>query len=58
MIVKNTLIYLRRAENVFLVYRGHELEAHDFSNASFQSYIENIKSYPGYVINLNGGVVN
>jgi len=44
MIVKNTLIYLRRAENVFLVYRGHELEAHDFSNASFQSYIEDIKS--------------
>ena len=42
----------------FLVYGGHELEAHDFSNASFQSYIEDIKSQPGYVFNLNGGVVN
>jgi hypothetical protein len=44
MIVKNTFIYLRKAKNVFLVYGGHELEAHDFSNASFQSYIEDIKS--------------
>jgi len=34
-IVKNILKYLRRTENVFLVFGGNELEVHGYSDANF-----------------------
>jgi tRNA C32,U32 (ribose-2'-O)-methylase TrmJ len=34
-IVKNILKYLRRTNNVFLVFWGNKLEVHGYSNANF-----------------------
>jgi hypothetical protein len=41
-----------------MIYRGHELEVHSYSDASFQSDINDSKSQSKYVFTLNNGVVS
>ncbi|KAL0291589.1 UNVERIFIED_CONTAM: Retrovirus-related Pol polyprotein from transposon TNT 1-94 [Sesamum calycinum] len=55
--VKTILKYLRRTKDVFLVYGGGELILEGFSDASFQSDDDDVKSQSGFVFKLNGGVV-
>ena len=57
-IVKNIPKYLKRTKNVFLVYERHELQVYSYSNASFESNINDSKSQSRYVFTLNGGVVS
>ena len=57
--VKNILKYLRRTNNVFLVYGGEEeLVVTGYTDASFQTDKDDSKSQSGYVFTINGGAVN
>ena len=58
MAVKNILKYLRRTKDMFLVYGGTELIVQGYTDSSFQSDRDDLKSQSGYVFILNGGVVN
>ncbi|KAL0292822.1 UNVERIFIED_CONTAM: Retrovirus-related Pol polyprotein from transposon TNT 1-94 [Sesamum angustifolium] len=51
----DSIQYLRRTKDVFLVYDGGELILEGFSDASFQSDDDDAKSYSGFV--FNDGVV-
>ncbi|KAL0283240.1 UNVERIFIED_CONTAM: Retrovirus-related Pol polyprotein from transposon TNT 1-94 [Sesamum angustifolium] len=55
--VKTILKYLRRTKDVFLVYGCGELILEGFSDASFQSDDDDVKSQSGFVFKRNGGVV-
>ncbi|KAL0283834.1 UNVERIFIED_CONTAM: Retrovirus-related Pol polyprotein from transposon TNT 1-94 [Sesamum angustifolium] len=55
-LVNTILKYLRRTKDVFLVYGG-KLILEGFSNASFQSDDDDVKSQSKFVFKLNGGVV-
>ena len=58
MAVKNILKYLRRTKDMFLVYGGTELIVWDYTDSSFQSDRDDLKSQSGYVFILNGGTVS
>jgi hypothetical protein len=59
MIVKNILKYLRRTNEVFLVFGGEgEPIVKDYSDASFQRDADDSKSQFGFVFCLNGGAVS
>lgn len=56
---KNILKYLRRTKEKFLVYGGsNELVVTGFTDASFQTNSDDLKSQSGYVFCLNGGAVS
>jgi len=57
-IVKNILMYLKRTNNVFMVYEGDELVVHDSLDTSFQSVIDDNKFKLGYVFTPNDGVMS
>jgi hypothetical protein len=57
--IKNIIKYLRRTKESFLVFRGNEeLVVKGYSNASFQTDIDDSKSQSGFVFCLNGGAVS
>ena len=56
--VKNTLKYLKRTKDMFLVYGGaKELVVNGYVDASFDTDPDDYKSQIGYVFILNGGAV-
>ena len=57
--VKNVLKYLRRTKDSSLVFGGDsELRVKGYTDASFQTDRDDLKSQSGYVFVLNGGVVS
>ena len=57
--VKGILKYLRRTKEFFLVYGGEEeLIVNGYTDAAFQTDVEDSKSQSGYVFCLNGGAVS
>ena len=57
--VKNTLKYLKRTKDVFLVYGGEkELIVNGYVDASFNTDPNDSKLQTGYIFILNGGAVN
>ena len=57
--VKNILKYLRRTKNVFLVYRGEEeLVVTGYTDDSFQTDKDDLKSQSDYMFTINGGAVS
>jgi hypothetical protein len=57
--VKNILKYLRRTKNLFLVFGGDsELGVKGYTDASFQTDRDDLKSQSGYVFVINGGAVS
>ena len=59
--VKNILKYLRRTKDRMLVFGGlqnQELTVQCYTDASFQTDIDDSKSQSGYVFMLNGGAVS
>ncbi|KAM2008549.1 hypothetical protein ACFX16_003427 [Malus domestica] len=57
--VKTVLKYLRRTKDMFLVYGGaSELRVEGYTDADFQSDVDDRSSNSGYVLTLNGGAVN
>ncbi|CAD6239581.1 unnamed protein product [Miscanthus lutarioriparius] len=58
-LAKNILKYLRRTKDVFLVYGGEEeLVVNGYTDASFQTYMDDSQSQSGYVFTINGGAVS
>ena len=56
--VKNIRKYLRRTNDMLLVYGGdEELVVNGYTDASFMTDIDDYKSPQGYVLTLNGGAV-
>ncbi|KAL0437770.1 UNVERIFIED_CONTAM: Retrovirus-related Pol polyprotein from transposon TNT 1-94 [Sesamum radiatum] len=55
--VKSILKYLKRTKYMFLIDGGGELILEGYSDASFQSDHDDVKSQSGFVFKLNGGVV-
>ncbi|KAM2549652.1 hypothetical protein TB1_013993 [Malus domestica] len=57
--VKTVLKYLRRTKDMFLVYGGaSELQVEGYTDADFQSDVDDRSSNSGYVFTLNGGAVS
>ncbi|KAM2724743.1 hypothetical protein EV1_027531 [Malus domestica] len=57
--VKTVLKYLRRTKDMFLVYGGaSELRVEGYTDADFQSDVDDRSSNSGYVFILNGGAVS
>jgi transposase InsO family protein len=57
--VKNILKYLKRSKDMFLVYGGEsELVVRGYTDASFQTDHDDMRSQSGYVFILNGGAVS
>ncbi|KAL0325350.1 UNVERIFIED_CONTAM: Retrovirus-related Pol polyprotein from transposon TNT 1-94 [Sesamum radiatum] len=56
-VVKTILKYLRRTQEMFLVYDGEQLVLEGYSDASFQSDVDDAMSQSGFIFKLNGGVV-
>ena len=59
-IVKNILKYLRRTKDIFLVYGGleDELCVTCYTDTSFQTHQDDLKSQFGYIFLLNSGAVS
>jgi hypothetical protein len=58
-LVKNILKYLRRTKDVFLIYEGdEELVVNGYTDASFQTNMDDSQSQSGFVFTINGGVVS
>jgi hypothetical protein len=58
-IIKNILKYLRRTKEAFLMFGGkEELIVKGYSDASFQTDVDDSKLQSGFVLCLNGGVVS
>ncbi|XP_074297361.1 secreted RxLR effector protein 161-like [Silene latifolia] len=58
MAVKNILKYLRRTKDSLLVFGGDsELRVRGYTDASFQTDRDDLKSQGGFVFKLNGGAV-
>jgi hypothetical protein len=56
---ENAFLYLRRTKDMFLVYGGkEELVVTGYTDASFQTDPDELKSQLGFVFTINGGVVN
>ena len=54
--VKNILKYLRRTKDAFLVYGGEEeLVVNSYTDASFQTDKDDIRSQSGFMFCLNEG---
>ena len=60
IVVKNILKYLRRTKDAFLLYGGQEdeLVVNGYTDASFQSDKDDLRSQSGYVLCLNRGTVS
>ena len=60
MAVKNILKYLRRIEDMLLVYGGSvdEISVVGYTDASFQTDRDDFKSQSGYVFTLNGRAIS
>ena len=60
MAIKNILKYLRRTKDEFLIYGDGDTNLHvkRYTDASFQSDIDDSKSQSGYIFTLNGKAVN
>ncbi len=56
--VKNILKYLRRTKDMILVYGGGELRLDGFTDADFQSDVDDRKSISGYLFTCNGGAIS
>jgi hypothetical protein len=58
--VKSILKYLRRTKDMFLVYGGQEgsLVVNGYTDASFQTDVDDFRSQSGFVFCLNGGAVS
>ena len=58
--VKSILKYLKRTKDFFLIYGGleSELVVNGYTDASFQTDIDDFRSQSGYVFYLNGGAVS
>ncbi|KAI9092932.1 hypothetical protein K1719_027455 [Acacia pycnantha] len=58
--IKNILKYLRRTKDLFLVYGGlkDELCVTTYTDVSFQTDQDDLRSQSGYVFILNGGAVS
>ena len=58
--VKNILKYLRRTKDIFLIYGGQEgeLVISGYTDAGFQSDLDEFRSQFGFVFCLNGGAVS
>ena len=58
--VKNILKYLRRTKDIFLIYGGQEgeLVISGYTDAGFQSDLDDFRSQSGFVFCLNGGAVS
>ena len=58
-LVKNILKYLRRTKDVFLVHEGEEeLVVKGYTDASFQTDVDDSQSQSGFVFTINGGAVS
>jgi hypothetical protein len=58
-LVKNILKYLRRTKDVFLIYGGEEeLVVNGYTDASFQTDMDDSQSQSGFVFTINGGAVS
>jgi hypothetical protein len=58
-LVKNILKYLRRTKDVFLIYGGEEeLVVNGYTDASFQTDVDDSQSQSGFVFTINGGAVS
>ncbi|KAL0439914.1 UNVERIFIED_CONTAM: hypothetical protein Slati_2474400 [Sesamum latifolium] len=55
--IKTILKYLRRTQEMFLVYGDGELVLDEYSDASIQSYVDDAKSQSAFIFKLNGSVV-
>ncbi|KAJ9565658.1 hypothetical protein OSB04_001624 [Centaurea solstitialis] len=57
---KNILKYLRRTNDMFLVFGGSEdeISVTGYSDASFQTDRDDFRSQSGYVFTLNGGAIS
>ena len=56
--VKNILKYLRRTKDLFLVYGGEEqITVSGYTDASFQTDKDDLRSQSGFVFCVNGGAV-
>ncbi|KMS99784.1 hypothetical protein BVRB_1g020780 [Beta vulgaris subsp. vulgaris] len=56
---KSILKYLRGTKGLFLVYEGErELVIEGYTDASFQTDIDDYRSYSGYIFRLNETVVS
>jgi hypothetical protein len=59
IVIKTILNYLRRTKDMFLVYGGEtELVLKGYTDASFQTNHDDLRSQSGFVFVLNGGVVS
>src|SRR5664279_4517336 len=60
MAVKNILKYLRRTKDMFLVFGGSEVDhaVRGYTDASFQTDLDDSRSQYGYMFILNGGAVS
>jgi hypothetical protein len=57
--VKCILKYLRMTKDMFLVYGGKEkLVVTGYTDASFQTSLDKLKSQSGFVVTINGGAVS
>ncbi|WCJ31679.1 Retrovirus-related Pol polyprotein from transposon TNT 1-94 [Euphorbia peplus] len=56
--VKNILKYLRRTKEMFLVYGGGELRVEGYTDASYETDVDDFKSQSGFVFIVNGGAVS
>jgi hypothetical protein len=57
--VKGIFKYLRRTKDMFLVYGGkEELVVTGYTDASFQTDLDELKSQSGFVFTINGGAVS
>jgi hypothetical protein len=58
-VVKTILKYLRKSKDMFLIYGGEtELVVRGYTDASFQTDRDDLRSQSGFVFTLNGGAVN
>ena len=55
--VKTILKYLRRTQDLFLVYGEGDLQVKGYTDASFHSDKDDCKSQSGYVFIMNGAAV-
>ncbi|KAL0291145.1 UNVERIFIED_CONTAM: hypothetical protein Scaly_2648600 [Sesamum calycinum] len=55
--VKTILKYLKMTKDTFLIYGSGELILGGYSDASFQSNDDDVKSQSSFIFKLNGGVV-
>ncbi|KAL0282777.1 UNVERIFIED_CONTAM: hypothetical protein Sangu_2932400 [Sesamum angustifolium] len=55
--VKTILKYLKRIRSMFLIYGGRKLIVEGYSDTSFQSNDDDVKSQSDFVFKVNSGVV-